>query len=46
MKVFNNQARVWIGGRLDEFGNINNAFSGTMTGLLHVTPFTVIDDLT
>ena len=41
MKVFNNQARVWIGGRKDAFGNINNAFSGTMSGKLTLNPFMV-----
>ena len=32
MNVFNSQARIWIGGRKDEYGGISNAFSGTMSG--------------
>ncbi|KAK3584589.1 hypothetical protein CHS0354_040294, partial [Potamilus streckersoni] len=34
MSVFNNQARVWIGGRKDSRGQINNGFIGTMSGFV------------
>ncbi|XP_052769324.1 neurexin-1-like isoform X2 [Mya arenaria] len=35
MTVFNSQARVMIGGRLDSHGRISKAFHGTVSGLVY-----------
>ena len=36
MTVFNSQARIWIGGRKDEFKKISNPYTGTMSGMIYV----------